>query len=172
MIIYAGIGSRRTPTETLRQMAGIAEELASHDYLLRSGHAEGADLAFESRAKAKEIHLPWEAYNNAPTNNPDYWTVNMQSPKRIELLDITARHHPAWERLTNGGKLLMCRNTTIILGKNLDQYVKMVICWTPGGRLEGGTAHGIRLAHSYDIPVFNIALPEDQQKLCRFVQEQ
>lgn len=171
MFIYAGIGSRKTPMETLRQMAQIAHELSGH-WKLRSGHADGADLAFESKANPKEIHLPWADYNNAPIGHPDYWTVNMRSPQRIELLDITARHHPAWERLTDGGKLLMCRNTTIILGKNLDDYAKMVICWTPGGRLEGGTAHGIRLAHAYDIPVFNIALPEDQQKLCRFVEQQ
>lgn len=45
--IYAGIGSRRTPKEVVLVFESIARYLGSRGFLLRSGHAPGADVAFE-----------------------------------------------------------------------------------------------------------------------------
>lgn len=164
-LIYAGIGSRKTPPQTLAQMRSVAEQLSPTGWLLRSGGAIGADTAFERGAAHKEIHLPWDGYNNRREDGSSY-IVPKPTP---EICDIAAAHHPAWDRLTDTVKLLMVRNTTIILGTDLHHYAKMVICWTPYGRLTGGTAHGMRIAYAFDIPVFNIANPEDQTKLCKFV---
>ena len=44
---YAGIGSRRTPGPALNAMRATAERLATLGYTMRSGHAPGADTAFE-----------------------------------------------------------------------------------------------------------------------------
>ena len=44
---YAGIGSRETPKEILKEMTKIGQELESKGYTLRSGGAIGADKAFE-----------------------------------------------------------------------------------------------------------------------------
>lgn len=163
-LIYAGIGSRKTPLPMLTIMTNLARELSPTGWQLRSGHADGADKAFERGAVHKEIHLPWPGYNNQ-----DCGGVYICPKPTVEIATIAATHHPKWDSLTDAVKLLMCRNVTIVLGENLDAYAKMVIAWTPNGKLEGGTAHGITVAHAFDIPVFNIARSEDQIALCKFV---
>lgn len=47
MKIFAGIGSRETPPDTLKKMEIIAKSLSDQGWLLRSGGAEKADDAFE-----------------------------------------------------------------------------------------------------------------------------
>ena len=57
---YTGIGSRKTPKDILDVMVDIARKLEQRLYCLRSGGAEGADMAFESGVRSeywKEIYL-------------------------------------------------------------------------------------------------------------------
>lgn len=42
-IYYTGVGSRETPKEVLNYFSKLAYFLASNNYILRSGHAQGAD---------------------------------------------------------------------------------------------------------------------------------
>lgn len=49
-IKYAGIGSRGTPLDILRMMQQVAQGQAARGISLRSGHAKGADYAFEQGA--------------------------------------------------------------------------------------------------------------------------
>ena len=56
---YTGIGARRTPPEVLALMTRAAFALLKRGYVLRSGHAIGADSAFERGAgEGKQIFLP------------------------------------------------------------------------------------------------------------------
>jgi hypothetical protein len=141
----------------------IAQQLEQSHWLLRSGHAQGADQAFEIGTNRMEIHLPWAGYANASHGYP--YIVPKPTP---EVAEIAERYHPKWSELSTPVKLLMCRNVTIVLGLDLDAPAKMVVCWTEGARLIGGTAHGIKVAQAYDIPVFNLAEKEQQTKLCEF----
>lgn len=162
--IYAGIGSRETPVPICNMMTSIAEQLGEQDWMLRSGFAERADQAFQAGAKEMEIHLPWRGYNHAPENYP----FVVPKPTK-DVIEVASRFHPRWDELTDAVKLLMCRNVTIVLGQHLDEPVKMVICWTRKAQLVGGTAHGMKVAYAYDIPVFNMALIDDQQALNVFL---
>lgn len=162
--LYAGIGSRETPVEVCLSMTELARQL-SPEWKLRSGHAQGADQAFERGADAKEIHLPFREYNNAPISR-GYFHIPRPT---VKLCDIAAAHHPKWDSLSDVVKLLMMRNASILLGEEADTPVKMVVCWTPGAREIGGTSHGIRIARSHGIPVFNLARATDFDKLCEFV---
>ena len=67
--VYTGIGSRETPLEYIQLFIRIAEYLASVGYTLRSGGANGADLAFEigcdNKQGKKEIYIPWYSFNNS-----------------------------------------------------------------------------------------------------------
>lgn len=163
-LAYAGIGSRKTPKEICLMMTLIARQLTPTGWLLRSGHALGADQAFEKGTARKEVHLPWRGYNNAP-DGPGYGVIQPTQ----EISYIAAKYHPAWDHLTIPVRQLMCRNVTIILGEHLDNPAKMVVCWTPNGQYIGGTSHGMRIADGYDIPIFNLAKPEDQVNLSKFV---
>lgn len=172
-LIYAGIGARKTPPDVLKQMRQIAEQLSPVGWQLRSGHADGADKAFERGAVHKEIHLPWDGYNNMRSDDQTYFTP-VPTP---EMVDIAARNHPNWKNLGFPIKAFMVRNTTILLGLDLKTPVKMVICWTDRGREEGGTSHAIRVARDPQIiekvgnpiPVFNLAKPDDVTSLVKFV---
>ena len=144
---YAGIGSRKTPTDVLQTMTQIARELDSIGYTLRSGGAPGADLAFESGSTEKEIYLPWPNFN---ANESVLHTVCDES------LKMAARYHPAWCKLSQPARKLMARNCYQVLGPSLNEPVKFVVCWTPEGRSVGGTAQAIRIAKDWKIPVFNL----------------
>jgi hypothetical protein len=152
MTCYAGIGARATPLEVLDDMRRLAGALADRNYTLRSGGALGADIAFETGARAAggkvEVFLPWAGYNDNRTP--------AQAPPAAAY-QIAERLHPAWHRLRRGGRTMMARNVQIILGPQLDTPVRFVICWTPGAQAGGGTGQAIRLANNHAIPVFDLA---------------
>ena len=45
----------------------------------------------------------------------------------------------------------------VLGGVGITEPVRAVICWTGGGRAQGGTGLAIRLARTAGIPVFNLA---------------
>lgn len=139
---YAGIGSRKTPSEVQFHIGSLAIDLAKLGYILRSGGAKGADWAFEAGVnvsgfpKSKEIYRPEDV-----------------TPEAISL---AKKFHPNWNALTYQGQQLIARNGFQILGKNLDKPVDFVICWTGNGSDSGGTGQAIRIAWSLNIPVYNL----------------
>lgn len=149
MKTYAGIGSRKTPARILASMQVIAAHLGEAGYTLRSGGASGADTAFEQGALAKEIYLPWPRFRDHPS--PLHHVSK-------EALAMAARVHPAWHLLNKHAQLLHGRNCYQVLGLDLKTKCDFVICWTPRGALSGGTATAIRLAQSFAIPVYNLAV--------------
>lgn len=167
-MIYTGIGSRSTPLNVQGVMTGIAQHMAKKGWTLRSGHAHGADSAFELGASSvkgsMEIYIPWNGFNGGYTHH-DYIVPHFEG----EILEIAAKHHPAWERLTQGAKKLHARNVCQILGIDLNKPADMLVCWTPGGNGQGGTGQAIRIANAYDIPVFDLAKQSDCTELMRFV---
>ena len=166
---YAGIGARNTPQTMLNAMGGLASNLGRMGFQLRSGGARGADMAFHQGAvkvKAKSIiSLPWDGYNGQLKSMSDDMTTYTANEPSEELIAIAKRFHPAWENLSVTIRLFMVRNAEIILGPNCNDPVSFVICWTEQGKTTGGTGHGIRICDGFDIPVYNLARTEDQQKL-------
>lgn len=147
---YAGIGSRRTPNSILSIMEGVAKMLVAKGFGLRSGGAEGADTAFERGAGSKkEIFRPKHA--------------------NAAAMKIASEHHPAWFNCNDYVRKLHGRNAQIILGEDLSYPVEFVICWTPKGNEVGGTALGIRIAKSHNIPVFNLAVEGSLTKLKEYL---
>lgn len=155
---YAGIGSRQTPELILALMKKVASYLEQHEYVLRSGGANGADSAFASGCTVKQIYVPWDDFNNLP----------LVYPIPEFAFTLASSLHPAWDKLSKGAKTLMARNCMQILGPNLDHPSSFVICWTKDGCSKdsertsktGGTGQAISLANRNGIPVFNLAREE------------
>lgn len=162
--IYAGIGSRETPSTVLVKMFKIGNVLAQHGWTLRSGHAPGADQAFEKGALAAkgkmEIYLPWAGFEGAPRNDPKY--IVGSNP---EAEQVAAQFHPAWHHCKQGARKLHTRNVYQVAGIDLDTAADMVICWTVQGLRGGGTGQALRIAEHLKIPIFDLALVEDQEIL-------
>jgi hypothetical protein len=164
---YAGIGPRSCPIETCEGIVDVARQLHEQGWIVRSGHAQGADQAWACghSPATREIYLPWRGFN-LEGDMPEGFSISPVTPQ----LEAVARvAHPAWDRLRPGSQRLMMRNISIILGPNLDDPVEFVAYWSPTRSVQGGTGNAVRLATLYGIPDFNIALEEDQQDMSRFV---
>jgi len=150
-MIYAGIGARKTPQSVLKDMFTIGAGFAKEGFLLRSGGADGADKAFEKGSNSanglSEIYLPWKEFNNHQSH------LYQILPEAVE---ISKKHHPDWDALSQGAKKLMIRNVYQVLGDDLHQISDFVLCWTPGGKKVGGTSQAIRIADTYGVPVINM----------------
>jgi hypothetical protein len=165
---YAGIGSRLTPAPVFQAMRDLARVLANRGYALRSGAAEGADTAFELGAVdaygEMEIYLPWPGFNGR---------THQSVPISKAALALAQTVHPNWLELSQAGQKLHARNMYQVLGPNLDEPVKFVICWTADGcssektrnHRTGGTATAIVLADRHGIPVYNLANPAAADQL-------
>ena len=150
-MIYTGIGSRETPEDILTSMRLMAKFMATDGHTLRSGGASGADTAFEhgcdEGAGLKEIYLPRKWYNR---NESPLFDITLESRK------LASKFHPNWSNLGDVGRFFMARNAYQVLGQDLKTPTDFIVCWTPGGKLVGGTGQALRMANHYRIPIFNL----------------
>jgi hypothetical protein len=171
---YAGIGSRETPNDVLKSMREIARKLYRNGYILRSGGASGADMAFAvGAAEASlgdsgipyKIYLPSAKFNGHKHNPSRGFLDSSTSPTWQKALEIVDIYHPAPERLTEYARKLMARNAYQILSTTLNNPVDFVICWTKGGKEIGGTAQAMKIARAFEVPIYNLALVDDVKRL-------
>lgn len=155
---YAGIGSRRTPASILAIMTRLGSKLAKLGFTLQSGHAPGADKAFEAGCDAedgdKDIFIPWEGFEGSKS---------ILYPPRECAHELARRYYPRWNGSSQGVRKLMARNSHQVMGWDLNSPVKFVIYWavhkrTTLGKLykipDGGTGQAIRIADAYSIPFY------------------
>jgi hypothetical protein len=158
-LIYTGVGSRETPKEILTAMYNLGLNLAEQNWLLRSGHAPGADQAFEAgcvhQGGKKQIFLPWDGFENASQTNPDYITPAFSD----HVMELAAEIHPAWDKCKRWVRRMHARNINQVIGPDDFNPVlsDLLICWTKGASGAGGTGQAIRLAHRLGVPVFDLA---------------
>lgn len=167
MNLYAGIGSRETPPDILEEFENIAEFLARNDFVLRSGHAPGADQAFErgcDRVKGKkEIFLPWYKFEGS-----DSKLCNVSQ----EAFDLASKFHPRWSIIeSNGAKKLLARDGYQVVGEDLKTYSDFIVCYTKNGSGYGGTGQALRIAKSFNIPIFDFGDVRVKEKFYQFCKD-
>lgn len=154
-MIIAGIGSRKTPVDVQTEMTQVGEWCRSKKIWVRSGHAEGADWAFEQGAQEYCIaYLPWFSFNKELKSR-----ARMLVPDFTRDIELIARQfHPIYPTLKDTVKKLMMRNVCQVLGQNVNTPVSAVICYTEDSLLtSGGTSQAMRIAKARGIPTFNMA---------------
>lgn len=158
---YAGIGSRHTPIAIQFIMIHIGMEMAKRGFILRSGAADGADMAFErgcDRANGtKEIFIPWDGFNKRYPHQTGVITGTSEAHEQV-----AAKFHPNWGACSSGARTLHSRNVAQVLGTDLVSPARMVLCWTPNADGSGGTGQAIRIAKAHDVPVYDLG---DEQTL-------
>lgn len=148
----ACIGTRRLNDEQKEFCFNWGKTLAELGFVVASGGAEGADLAFMNGALSVGgrvvCYLPWFTYNESEPA-----LKHLNTKKVVYTYDeypiwatLAREVHPAWYRLSNGAKLLHARNSGIILD-SLEVHA------FPSPDRKGGTEQGIRLAKHLNIPV-------------------
>lgn len=164
MMFFTGIGSRETPDTICQTMTEFAF-LLSGTYTLRTGNAKGADTAFVKGSNNHEVYCP--NHNQVEKFKRTIVGANAIDSSSLELWEeakkMAEHYHPAWSKLSPPAKDLITRNTFQVLGPSLNDPSKFLVCWTPDGAKHsttaktGGTGQAIRIANSYDIPVYNLA---------------
>lgn len=156
-MIITGIGSRETPKKILTEMKEIGKWCLSNNITVRSGHADGADWAFEEGAQERCIvYLPWQGFNSQLISRAK--SVVVSSATKYDK--ITDQFHPNPNALSKYARKLMNRNSCQVLGLNLDKPTNYIVCWTKDGNASGGTGQAIRIAQSYRIPILNMYFDE------------
>ena len=157
MKFYAGIGSRSVNERVGKEMKKLAISLNEKGYTLRSGNADGSDQWFAkgvSDEKA-QIWLPWKEFNvgfQLFHPNHIYKTINLSD---TEAYESVPKFYPNVKRLGLKGYKFMARNYRQVIGLN-EPNSQFVICWTPDGKITGGTGQAWRVALHYHIPVYNM----------------
>jgi hypothetical protein len=145
-------------------MYAAGKALAAMGFTLRSGGAQGADESFESGvdeyakchdvdpSTLKEIYLPWKGFrkNQSPLFGSD---------KAARML--AKQYHPRWEIVSCSGRDFHARNCYQVLGRDLATPSAFVLCWTPDGKIVGGTGQALRIAEDHQIPILNFGCHDD-----------
>jgi hypothetical protein len=176
MLYWTGIGSRQTPPPALELLERTAAALMLLGYTLRSGHADGADQACERGAGGNaEIYLPWPTFNaNVPVVSGIHVPKVIGRPS-LDAIRLAVEIHPLGHHLSDRVLALHGRNSHEVLGEQLDEPSKFVLCWTPdgsvdgSGRFAGGTGQALRLAACKGIQVFNLAREEHAFAVATYV---
>jgi hypothetical protein len=179
---YAGIGSRETPQEVLDKMTEVAKYLDGLGYTLNTGKTFTAKPSNDPKyQKQYEERLAFSKKNNGKvgldeegadrafslgTTKKNLFGVN--APVGKKEMSVMEEIHPSPDRLKEGGKKLMARNTNQIFGENLNTPVDFVLFYakeTKGIRPEGGTGQAVEMARRKGIPTINMADTNWKQQL-------
>lgn len=136
-------------------------KLLGEKYTLRSGHADGADLAFEAGAFTAEVWLPWASFNKHIKNsNHKYKVIRASDTEAYDSL----KFHPSGNRLKESVCALMARNYRQVIGLDAPNS-EFIICWTKDGGPTGGTGQALRIAAHYNIPIHNLFFEDQYEKI-------
>ena len=176
------IGSRQLEQkqeyfEDIKLCYNVCMRLAQLGVTFTSGLCElGMDgIAQKAYSKAVDLGLAKESqfevyvadqYNIRKSTLPRKHLAIVRNKDLIsETERIASEVHPAWDRCNEWARGMHSRNCHQILGYDLQSPVDAVICWTPNGAVVGGTATAIRISMKYDIPVFNLGVPDKEYVL-------
>jgi hypothetical protein len=152
-MIITGIGSRETPQNILAEMQKIGVHCKRNKVFVRSGHADGADYAFECGAQEYCIvYIPWRTFNSQLTMFGKPVVVHYTD----KIRETVYKHHPRPDTLSFAVQKIMGRNAAQVLSEFLNVPSDYVVCWTKDGRDSGGTGQAIRIATANKIPVINM----------------
>ncbi|MDF1661727.1 MAG: hypothetical protein P1V97_08135 [Planctomycetota bacterium] len=168
-MIIAGIGSRKTPIPILRQIEKLGAYCLAQGIWVRSGHALGADYAWERSSRERCIvYLPFPGYGPAefhtkqitslaPTK-PSFFPIHPAALERAQK--SVTQFHKGSQYLTPFARQCHTRNYFQIMGsREQERPVDAVVCWTPlgkRGQATGGTKQALSIAAAHDIPIFNL----------------
>ena len=141
---YTGIGSRMVSLDVILKIRKLAAILAKKGYIVRTGEAAGCDTAFSLGA-----------IEACGTEAAIIYQAGIEVTKEAWKLVCSVHDKPKAARRY---KSYLGRNPYQLLGTNLDNPSKFLICWTKDGKEIGGTRINMRLAKKFKIPVFNLAL--------------
>lgn len=139
------IGTREPSREQIENAAAVARLVSAKGDSVATGGAYGIDLVAMDNTEpgCLFVYLPWASYNRSIV--PSHARLVIYDPARdVDWRESVLRLHPAPTRLTRGALALHARNYGIVADADL------VVAFPSAAG--GGTAQGIRIAASLNIP--------------------
>ena len=134
------------------------------DGIAQKAYSKAVDLGLAKESQF-EVYVT-DQYNIRRSTLPRKHLAIVRNKDLIsETERIASEVHPAWDRCNEWARGMHSRNCHQILGYDLQSPVDAVICWTPNGNMVGGTATALKLSMKYDIPVFNLGVPDKESVL-------
>lgn len=125
------------------------------DGIAQKAYSKAVDLGYTNENQF-EVYVA-DSYNIRKSTLPRKHLAIVRNKSLIaETERIASEVHPAWDKCNEWARGMHSRNCHQILGYDLKSPVDAVVCWTPKGNVQGGTATAIRIAMKYNIPVFNL----------------
>ncbi len=184
---YTGIGSRETPEKYLSLMTELSYYLDRTGWTLRSGGSWGADEAFQKGVSSdfSNIFLPKINWRK----DEGIIGVCIDDKELIrDAMYIISKYflHEDWDHLLNSKGdaalttvKLHTRNVFQVLGDNLKNPSKFLVCYTRDGatkieetnRDTGGSRTAIRLADTFGVPIFNLGRMDHELRIRNWIEE-
>ena len=169
--VITGIGSRNTPTNVLLAMEQIGAWCKKNKIYVRSGHADGADYAFEKGAQEYTlVYLPWNTFNSQLPILGKHIEFPSEDLRLLSFCkQIVNDCHPAADKLTNIHWKFMIRNVLQLSGYQQTHYSSAVVLYADvrddifgKEQVQGGSNLVFQFARKRGIPIFNFAsVPAD-----------
>lgn len=177
------IGSRDVADEIARIQLRLGGTLVDLGWVPRSGLADGSDSNYYYGALLSpnfmltgfDNYVPgkWFCSRNHDPGKGLYQLNETGFAKRAWWLGIGARGTDAG--LKSGGMQLHSRNSMQLLGEELKELSRFVVCHAKpigdGTRVSGGTATAVALARHFGIEVINTYTEEGLARVLKFLEK-
>lgn len=190
---YTGVGSRNLTPSQLSLLEEIGKVMASKGFTLRSGGADGADIAFQKGACSvnptkTEIWIPWKTFNNLPLSQEslsqaNYVTISQEQTEKAGQWLCDTGIMPWWSNCKQSVQKLHSRNVHQVVGRGKDEETSSGNCSSATlskvciyaaeedekGNVKGGTRTAVMASRFLNIPTYNILIDEQRDKLLRLL---
>ena len=178
----ACIGSRDLSNEQTEVCEKLGRWVVQCGHILDTGNAPGADQAFarganQIRPDLVHLHLPWPMFEGPAIQAENVvHNLNDMPEHQLKIYEYVARqHHPTWERLSQGVRKLMIRNSSILIPTVVPAeaghegvLVDMCLALPSDKRGGGGTGQGMRIVQDTTVKLVDLRGYEKPQlsELC------
>ena len=143
------------------------------DGIAQKAYSQAADFGLASESQF-EVYVA-DSYNIRKSTLPRKHLAIIRNKDLIaETERIASEVHPAWDKCNEWARGMHSRNCHQILGYDLQSPVDAVICWTPNGKMVGGTRTALMIAMREGIPIFNLGCADKDavvQEIKSFLKE-
>lgn len=170
-----------------RGYTGRSGSAAGADSAFEQGFSNYEEINGISNKATFEAYLPWKGFSGKLEGS--IHIVTPELPNYNEAVEIASTIHPAWNRLGRGAKALHTRNVYQVLGLDLNTpscplcgldevqqaqpASNVLFCYAPITKnkqgvvtgVKGGTNTAVQLAMKHNIPIYNLYLQEDIDKV-------
>lgn len=182
---YTGVGSRNLTPSQLSLLEEIGKALASKGFTLRSGGADGTDIAFQKGACSvnptkTEIWIPWKTFNSLPLSQgslsqANYVTISQEQTEKAGQWLCDTGIMPWWSNCKQSVQKLHSRNVHQVVGNEdtssapLSKVCIYAAEEDENDNVKGGTRTAVMASRFLNIPTYNILIDEQKDKLLRLL---